>query len=64
MSIQERTRRRKRIITAHRARGFAEADRWDLEFWQRQTPEQRLSALVALRADLAAVTAGRKRSRG
>jgi hypothetical protein len=55
MSIQERTRQRKRIITAHRARGFAEADRWDLEFWQRQTPEQRLSALVALRADHAAI---------
>ncbi len=63
MNIRERTQRRKRIITAHRAHGFAEADRWDLEFWQRQPPEKRLSALVSLRADLAAVTAGRKPQR-
>jgi hypothetical protein len=55
MGIQQRTQRRKQIIVTHRARSFAEADRWDLEFWQRQTPEQRLSALVALHADLAAV---------
>jgi hypothetical protein len=63
MSIQARTQRRKRTIIAHRARNFAEAERWDLEFWQQQSAEQRLSALVALRADLAAVSAGRKRQR-
>jgi hypothetical protein len=63
MNIQERTRRRKKIITAHRARDYADAEQWDLEFWQQQTPEQRLSALVALRADAAAVAAGRKRRR-
>lgn len=40
-----------RIVT-HKARGFADAERWDLEFWQKQTPEMRLSALVALRRDI------------
>lgn len=64
MSLSQRSKRRRHIITAHRARSFADAERWDLEFWQRQTPEARLSALVALRADLAAVAAGRKRQRG
>jgi hypothetical protein len=63
MRIRERTQKRKRIISAHRAHSFTEADRWDLEFWQRQTPEQRLSALVALRADIVAVTNGRKHHR-
>lgn len=43
--------RRKRIV-AHRTKSFDAADRWDLEFWQRQTPEVRLSALVAIRDDI------------
>ena len=37
------------------AKNFAEAEQWDLEFWQKQTPEMRLSALVALRNDLVAI---------
>jgi len=37
---------------AHRTKSFADADVWDLEFWQSQTPEARLSALVAIRADI------------
>jgi hypothetical protein len=62
-NLRQRSQRRRQVIVAHRARSFADAERWDLEFWQRQTPAARLSALVALRADLAAVTAGRKRQR-
>jgi len=42
-------------ITAHTASDWKDAEEWDLEFWQRQGPEGRLSALVALRNDLAAV---------
>lgn len=42
-------------MTAHIAADWSDADDWDLEFWQRQGPEARLSALVALRNDLAAV---------
>lgn len=46
--------RRKRIV-GNVAENFAEAEQWDLEFWQKQTPEMRLSALVALRNDLVAI---------
>ncbi len=42
----------KRNIVAYKAKSFEDADRWDLEFWQRQTPAMRLSALVALRTDI------------
>ncbi len=37
---------------AHRTKSHAEADALDLEFWPRQTPEARLSALVAIREDI------------
>jgi len=46
--------RRKRIV-GNVARNFADAEQWDLEFWQKQGPEGRLSALVALRNDLVAI---------
>lgn len=36
----------------HVARSHEEAEAWDLEFWLRQTPQERLSALVALRRDV------------
>jgi predicted RNA-binding Zn ribbon-like protein len=36
----------------HRAANFEEAEAWDLDFWQRQSPEQRLSAFVAIRRDV------------
>jgi len=39
-------------MVAHRTTSFADADLWDLKFWQRQTPEARLSALVAIREDI------------
>jgi len=39
-------------MVTHRARNFEDAERWDLEFWQNQTPEMRLSALVAIRRDI------------
>ncbi len=48
---EERTSR----IRANTAKSWSEADLWDLEFWQQQSPQERLSALVALRNDLAAV---------
>ena len=51
--------RRKRIV-GNVAKSFAEAEQWDLEFWQKQTPEMRLSALVDLREDLALIP-GRNR---
>lgn len=53
--LSERAAERRRRMTVHIAADWNDADDWDLEFWQRQGPEARLSALVALRNDLAAV---------
>ena len=47
-------------MKSHRAKDFADAERWDLEFWQQQSPEDRLSALVAIRNDVAKVQAARR----
>lgn len=52
IEMKKRTAARKKKIVAHRARNFADAELWDLQFWQSQTPEMRLSALVELRNDL------------
>jgi len=52
MGILERSKRRKKRIVANRAASFADAEQWDLEFWQNQSPAQRLSALVAIRRDI------------
>jgi hypothetical protein len=49
LGIRERAAGRKERIVAHRADSFRDAEAWDLAFWQRQTPQQRLSALVAIR---------------
>jgi len=64
MSIEERSRERRRKMIVHRARNFREAEEWDLDFWQSVTPEERLSALVAIRRDVELVEAGRKATRG
>ena len=52
MGIKQRSELRKERIVAYRARNFTDAERWDLEFWQKQSPEVRLSALVAIRNDI------------
>ena len=39
-------------MVVHKATGFEDAERWDLEYWQAQTPAVRLSALVAIRNDI------------
>jgi hypothetical protein len=59
MSIEERSRERQRRIVGHRATSWEDTERWDLEFWQSMTPEERLSALVAIRRDVEFVEAGR-----
>lgn len=60
-SIEERSKERRRRMVAHRAQSFEEAERWDLEFWQSVSPEERLSALVAIRRDVEMVEAGKVR---
>jgi hypothetical protein len=50
-------------MVVHRAHSFEDAERWDLEFWQSQTPEDRLSALVDIRHDVAMVRRARRHGR-
>jgi hypothetical protein len=58
-ALAERSRLRRERLVAHRASGYDDAEAWDLEFWQAQGPEARLSALVALRRDVELVEASR-----
>jgi len=60
MGMKQRARRRRARMVVHRAAGFQDADRWDLEFWQSRTPQDRLSALVDIHEDIAKVK-GRRR---
>jgi len=60
MDMKERSELRKKRMVSYRARDFADAERWDLEFWQNQSPESRLSALVAIRKDVIKVIASRE----
>ncbi len=64
MGIRERSAKRRRRIVAHRAPNFEDAEKWDLDFWQRQTPEQRLSALVAIHKDVKKVERSRSKNSG
>lgn len=41
VKLRQRSEQRRRRIVAHHTKSFADADAWDLEFWQRQTPEAR-----------------------
>ena len=59
MSLEERSQERRRRMVAHVASSFEDAEAWDLEFWQKMTPEERLSALVAIRRDVEVVEAAR-----
>lgn len=59
VTLEERSRLRRDRLVVHRASNHADAEAWDLDFWQSQSPEDRLSALVALRRDLELVTDGR-----
>jgi len=57
--ILERARERRARMETHKASSFAEADAWDLSYWQKRTPEQRLEAYMALREDVEKVVAAR-----
>ena len=63
MGIKERSALRRKRIVAHRAIDFKDAEIWDLDFWQSQTPEQRLSALVAIRRDVLKVEQARLKNK-
>jgi hypothetical protein len=59
MDIEARSQKRRKMMETHRTRSFADAEAWDLEFWQRRTPEERLSALAAIHRDVALVEAAK-----
>jgi hypothetical protein len=52
MTLEERSRERRKRIVANRTTRFEAAEAWDLDFWQSMSPEERLSALVAIRRDV------------
>lgn|GEM_PF-6603462 len=51
-TLAERAEARRRRLVANYAPSFAAAEDWDLQYWQRLTPEERLAAWVALRLDV------------
>jgi len=59
MGMKERSEQRRKRIVVHRAKGYEDAERWDLEYWQKQSPQARLSALVAIREDVVKVNRAR-----
>ena len=59
MRIQQHTAERRKRIVAHLAQSYEEAEDWDLEYWQKMSPQERLSALVAIRRDVDKVLAAR-----
>ena len=59
MGIRDRSRERRGRIVSHIAHGHEEAEAWDLAYWQSRTPQERLSALVAIREDVEKAHAGR-----
>jgi len=59
MAIKARSKERRKRIVANRAANFEAAEQWDLDFWQKQTPQQRLSALVSIRKDILKVKRAR-----
>jgi hypothetical protein len=63
MTLEERSRERRKRIVGHKASSFADAERWDLDFWQSRTPEERLSALVAIHRDVEMVIQSRDDAR-
>ena len=60
MKISERSKIRRKKMLANLASNFQEAEEWDLDFWQKQTPQQRLSALLAIRKDILKVSKGKQ----
>ncbi len=59
IDLKKRAEIRRKKIVGHKAKDFVDAENWDLEFWQSQTPQQRLSALVAIRDDIKKVNPNR-----
>ncbi len=59
--LEQRSRRRRQTLEVHVARSADEAEAWDLDYWQRRTADERLSALAAIHREIALIEAGRSR---
>ncbi|MCX7045125.1 MAG: hypothetical protein NTX50_06535 [Candidatus Sumerlaeota bacterium] len=57
--LKARCEHRRKTMVGHRAANFEEAEKWDLEFWQSQTPQQRLEALMAIFQDMIQIEKGK-----
>ena len=62
--LEQRSLRRRLTLEAHAARSPEEAEAWDLDYWQRRTVDDRLSALVAIHREVAMVEAARDPAAG
>ncbi|MBD3420092.1 MAG: hypothetical protein GF398_08255 [Chitinivibrionales bacterium] len=60
MNLKKRAEFRRRNLVGNIAKDNADAEKWDLEFWQNCTPQQRLSALVDIHRDIARVRHGKR----
>jgi len=52
MGLAKRSEQRRKQMVGNKANSFEEAERWDLEFWQKQTPQMRLAAYEAILRDI------------
>ena len=52
LSASQRAANRKASMQGNIAKNYKEAEEWDLLFWQKQSPQARLSALVAIHKDI------------
>ena len=59
-TLEERSRERRCRMVCNSTMSHDEAEAWDLDFWQACTPEERLSALVAIRRDVEMVEIARQ----
>ena len=64
MGLRERSRERRKRIVGNVASSHEEAEQWDLEFWQSLSPQERLSALEAMKRELNKIHGSRTAQRG
>ena len=48
-----------RLVVAHKATSFEDAERWDLEYWLQRTPAVRIEALEQIRLEWEALSRAR-----
>jgi hypothetical protein len=58
-ALAERGMQRRLRIKSNQAKGFEEAEAWDLAYWQEMGPTARLEAYMAIRDDVEKVNRAR-----